>query len=89
MSIDGGGPVPSHYGYGNGSYRRRAFKLFGAQCAQCAYSKDSRMLDVHHVDGNRKNSSRENLIVLCVWCHVAVTRKVTDPGVPGCSSIGV
>lgn len=33
------------------------------------------MLDVHHIDGNRKNGKADNLEVLCVWCHALETRK--------------
>lgn len=81
MSLSGGGPVPAHYGAGKGqsTYRQRAFKWHGPICAVCQYSKDQRMLDVHHIDGDRTHNGRENLAVLCVWCHAAQTRGVIDP----------
>lgn len=44
----------------------------------------SELLDVHHVDGNRKHNKIENLEVLCVWCHAIVTRGlVIDIGTLG------
>lgn len=62
--------------YGLRAYRRMALKEYGKRCHQCGYSKDARMLDVDHRNGNRKNNSVENLMVLCVWCHAAKTRGV-------------
>lgn len=63
---------PSHYGswsHKSTSYRKRAFRLFGPQCAECGYDEHKEMLDVHHKNKNRKNHSVQNLEVLCVWCH--------------------
>ena len=67
---------PSHYGTGNGiySYRIRAFRIYGKDCAECHKEKIEQLLDVHHIDGNRENNKKENLIVLCVRCHAKVTR---------------
>lgn len=36
------------------------------ECADCG---GRRGLDVHHLDQNRSNNTRENLIVLCRSCH--------------------
>lgn len=58
------------------TYRVRAMKEYGAFCTQCGYDKDPKMLDVDHIDSNRKNNALENLQVLCVWCHAAKTRGV-------------
>lgn len=40
-------------------------------CQQCGIrlEKYKKFLDVHHIDGNKSNSSRTNLQVLCVECH--------------------
>jgi hypothetical protein len=43
-------------------YRRIAFKAHGKHCAICGYD---RVIDVHHLDGDRTNNSPENLIPLC------------------------
>ena len=37
-----------------------------------------KLLDVHHVDGDRSNNDVSNLVVLCVWCHAKVTRGIED-----------
>lgn len=67
---------PSHYGSckSTSSYRKRAFFHYGAICSHCGYKKSKKMLDVHHMDENRDNNDKRNLIVLCVWCHGLITR---------------
>lgn len=77
QSIEGNIPEirPSHYRDGKSKYRHRAFKAKGIICVKCGYNEDDRMLDVHHIDGNRANGGLENLEVLCVWCHALETRK--------------
>lgn len=74
--IDGGIPAvfPAHFDQGTTSYRARAFRAYGKVCSQCAYKEDSRMLDVDHIDSDRKNNTLDNLQVLCVWCHALKTR---------------
>mgnify|MGYP001563743315 CR=1 FL=1 len=80
QSIDGGLAAiqPAHYGSAGGryNYRNRALRRLPRACARCGYSESSRMLDVHHTDGNRRNGALSNLQVLCVWCHALDTRKV-------------
>lgn len=65
-----------HYKGGLITYRKRALRHFGKKCVKCSYDKDERMLDVHHIDGQRGNSDMNNLEVLCVWCHALGTRDV-------------
>lgn len=73
--------MPPHYTPSNGKsyddYRNRAVEAFGPVCIQCDYQENIKMLDVHHIDGDRSNSELSNLEVLCVWCHAFETRKVT------------
>lgn len=66
---------------GSGSYRQRALKHYGEKCSNpdCKVTKagvviPAKMLDVDHVDGNRKHNGIKNLKVLCVWCHAEKTR---------------
>ena len=68
---------PDHYGLINPKreYRKRAYRIYERKCAHCGYRDESKMLDVHHRDGDRSNNLIENLEVLCVWCHALITRK--------------
>ncbi len=56
------------------SYRIAALRVYGPRCAKCGYDKKAKMLDVDHIDSNRKNNALSNLQVLCVWCHAEKTR---------------
>jgi len=58
------------------SYRAHALRIYGARCKICKYAEHKKMLDVDHIDSNRKNNAIENLQVLCVWCHAMKTRKI-------------
>jgi hypothetical protein len=64
-----------HYGNGNRVYRDRALRLKPNHCLICKLWVIA-LLDAHHVDGNRENGDDDNLILLCVLCHAAVTRKL-------------
>lgn len=59
---------PSHYGTGNSSYRKKAFKLLNNICDLCGYSNVD-ALEVHHKDKNRDNNDISNLQILCANCH--------------------
>lgn len=53
---------------GNSSYRKIALNAYGSFCRVCNYSIEA-ILEVHHIDGNRKNNKLENLMVLCPTHH--------------------
>ena len=53
-----GGSSPAYY-------QRIAYEAHGNLCMQCG----NKAVLVHHLDGNRSNSSKENLGVLCKRCH--------------------
>ncbi len=72
----GGSLLTSSFKGGTNSYRRRALRDLGKKCNVCSYDEHEQMLDVDHIDGNRKNPSMDNLQVLCVWCHALKTRGV-------------
>ena len=40
-------------------------------CSKCGKSceDDHSSLTVHHIDSNKKNNARNNLVVLCKECH--------------------
>ena len=66
---------PSFYGMGNGehSYRSKALAFYDPSCSICGYNEDIALLEVHHIDENRKNNELDNLIVLCPMCHKKLT----------------
>lgn len=43
-------------------------------CQFCGVSSCDKGLDVHHIDGDKKNNEKANLVSLCVPCHLK-TRK--------------
>jgi len=52
----------------------------GFRCEKCGSpSVPGRILTVHHLDGDKSNRSRENLVALCQVCHLHVQGKYS-PG---------
>lgn len=74
QSIEGNCPEirPNHYNNGSGSYRARAFRKLDKKCAKCGFSKNQKILQVHHKDENRNNNELENLEILCPNCHAEI-----------------
>ncbi len=65
---------------GNGStsiavyVRRYIFEKYDNKCVKCDWDKTNKYtnkipLQIHHIDGNRKNTIEKNLILLCPNCH--------------------
>ena len=54
---------------GSASYRSLLLKHEVPQVCTLCKTKDLRVLAVHHIDRNRKNSSLSNLAWLCHNCH--------------------
>jgi hypothetical protein len=52
-------------------YRAIAFKYHGEQCVVCKFDK---VVEVHHLDHNRSNNSKENLVPLCPNHHQMIHR---------------
>jgi hypothetical protein len=52
----------------SGSYRARAFAAYPPICTYCGFGIPE-ILEVAHLDQNRKNNSIENLAILCGNCH--------------------
>lgn len=50
------------------SYRKTAFETYPPICAYCGFGIPA-ILEVAHLDGNRRNNEIENLVLLCPTCH--------------------
>ena len=60
--------MPSHYGTGKENYR----DLFSDKelvCNRCGYHEFVSCVDIHHLDHNRENNDKSNLMPLCSNCH--------------------
>jgi 5-methylcytosine-specific restriction endonuclease McrA len=44
------------------------------KCEKCGYDEVKEILGIHHIDGNRENNIRENLMVVCPNCHSLIHR---------------
>ena len=49
-------------------YRKIAFDTYEHMCAVCGFGIED-VLEVAHMDGNRKNNDADNLAILCPNCH--------------------
>lgn len=67
---------PSHYKDGEYVYRKNALAFYVNECACCRYDEYLEILEVHHIDRNRKNNNLDNLIILCPNCHRKITKKL-------------
>jgi hypothetical protein len=63
-----------HYLWKGGEfvYRKKLLKSGKLPICQRCGVKDKRILDVHHIDKNRKNTNLDNLVWLCRNCHYLV-----------------
>lgn len=51
------------------NYRQKCLKEKGKTCYICGEKKN---IDVHHIDGCRKNNRLKNLIPVCRYCHMGI-----------------
>ena len=58
---------------GSWAYRKMAFRNLPNKCRVCGYDEFLKVLEVHHIDGNRKNNELSNLDILCPTCHKLTT----------------
>jgi len=45
------------------------------KCEKCGYDEAKEILGIHHIDGDRQNNKRENLMVVCPNCHSLIHRQ--------------
>lgn len=46
------------------------------QVLECGYSEHLKLLDIHHLDGDKLNNDKSNLVAACVLCHAKDTRGI-------------
>jgi hypothetical protein len=51
-------------------YRRICLEVFDKACLLCSTTEGT--IDVHHINGDRRDISRDNLVPLCRRCHAGV-----------------
>ena len=51
----------------NRKIRKLVKELYGFRCKNCGFD---RFLHVHHIDRNPENNDIENLVLLCIYCHI-------------------
>ena len=71
------GVVPAHYGTAQHAYRR-LFDENELVCRRCDYKEFAPSVDIHHIDEDRDNNERSNLIPLCKCCHQALHWNLWD-----------
>jgi len=59
---------PAHYGNGNSYHNSISDKKIEKGCMGCGQNKKY-LLNIHHIDGNRKNNIEKNLEAVCPTCH--------------------
>ena len=57
----------------NSTLKLEIRKRDSSLCQLCGLNK--KKMDVHHIDYNKDNSSKENLILLCASCHIKTNAK--------------
>jgi len=57
---------------GNEARKNRLFKEFGRMCWKCKreeWEGEKIPLELHHINGNKNDGSKENCSILCANCH--------------------
>ena len=69
--------MPPHYGIGKSQKVYRGFfKNEELVCKRCGYNEFIECVDIHHIDENKENNNRNNLVPLCACCHRALYSKL-------------
>ena len=67
--------MPPHYGTSKDKDYRKNFLEKDLICARCGYNEFPCGVEIHHIDENRENNNKNNLIPLCSCCHRALHNK--------------
>jgi hypothetical protein len=65
----------SNFVDGHTSYRPKAFSSLISKCHFCEYDNE-KVLQVHHIDGNKLNNKITNLVIVCPTHHVEIHRGI-------------
>ena len=69
---------PPHFGTSQIVDYRAMFDESELICARCKYKEFICSIDIHHIDKDRTNNNKSNLIPLCSCCHMALHRGAWD-----------
>lgn len=72
--------MPPHYGSRKITDYRELFENREFKCVRCSYSEFSSCVEIHHIDEDRTNNKKENLLPLCACCHRALHLKLWKLG---------
>jgi hypothetical protein len=64
--------MPPHYGTAKIIDYRSLFSEVEMYCHRCKYKEFICSIHIHHIDHNRENNTKENLLPLCANCHIAL-----------------
>lgn len=43
---------------------------------ECKICQSKKRLGIHHIDGDKSNNNRENLVCLCLECHIKIHYRI-------------
>lgn len=69
---------PPHYGTSQIVDYRALFDESELHCTRCGYNEFTCAVEIHHIDKDRNNNDKSNLIPLCSCCHMAYHRGAWD-----------
>lgn len=64
-----------HWNWAGGTspryYQKVAYERYGFE-RECAFCKTKEKVAIHHIDGDKKNNYKKNLIAVCNHCHMMI-----------------
>ena len=66
-------------GSSSGFYRKKFLKSNIPVICNLCNEKDKRILQVHHIDGDRQNNKIDNLVWVCLNCHHLIHNHSVSP----------
>jgi len=65
---------PSHFGTSKEIDYRSLFSEEELICVRCGYCEFKCCVEIHHIDKDRTNNDKSNLVPLCSCCHMGLHR---------------